>query len=111
MSISDPALLATFRGIVCEWCKMAVSTDAAHLIHNGMGGGKELDVRFNVAGLCRNCHSAHHWANTGNHLRPGFLDLLRLISRREKIEPELIIDRIRELQRLPKESERPSWAI
>jgi hypothetical protein len=110
MKIDNPELRASYRGQICEWCRSAVATDAAHLIHSGIGGGKQIDLPISLVGLCRRCHSAHHSANSGNRLHPNFMDLLKLISRRERIEPEVIIDRIRLLQRLPKDAEIPSWA-
>jgi hypothetical protein len=107
MRIVDEAILKEFRGGVCEWCKMAVAVHAHHLFSKGSG---RVDCRFNICGICAKCHFNAHNANTGNpSCRPSFLDLLKLISRREKIDPELLIDRIRELQRLPKDSERPVW--
>ena len=110
MKIDNPELRESYRGQICEWCRSAVATDAAHLIHGGMGGKKPIDLRINLAGLCRTCHTRHHAANSGNRLHPNFLDLLKLISRRERVEPETIIERIRLIQRLPKHSEIPSWA-
>ena len=111
MKIDNPSLLAEYRGIPCEFCRIDVATDAAHLFHNGMGGKKQIDIRINLAGLCRRCHVMHHTANTGKPKhRPTFVDLLKIISRREKVASETIVERVQLLRRMPKGSELPSWA-
>jgi hypothetical protein len=110
VKIDNPELLATFRGIPCEYCRIEVATDAAHLFACGMGGGGRLDIAINVAGLCRKCHSRNHAANTGKPTcRPTFLDLLKIISRRENVPAQTIVERIQLLRRLPKDAERPEW--
>ena len=105
MRISDPALLAEFRGIPCEHCHIRVSTDAAHILACGMGGGGRMDVRIGVVGLCRLCHTMSH-----NGFSPTLAELLKIVGRREKLAPELVRERLDELRRLPKDSERPVWA-
>jgi hypothetical protein len=110
VKIDSPELRAAYRGIPCEWCRLEIATDAAHLFAKGMGGGGQLDVRFNLAGLCRICHARNHAANSGlPTCRPTFLDLLKLIARREKLPTDTILERIFMLRRLPKDAELPSW--
>jgi hypothetical protein len=105
MKISDRKLLKSFRGIRCEWCFWRKAIHAAHLFHNGMGGKKQLDVRVNLVGLCAHDHFQHHCG-----ARPTLADLLKIVARREELSVDTIVERIRLLQRLPKQSERPAWA-
>ena len=105
MRIVNKKLLKSFRGIRCEWCRWRVAIHAAHLYHTGMGGKKGLDISINLCGLCCRCHAFHHGG-----ARPTLADLLLIVSKREQVDVETIIYRVRLLQRLSKDSERPVWA-
>ena len=103
MKVVNEALLAEFRGIVCEACRIRVSDHAHHVFGKGCGGGGRLDIRCNILGVC----AYDHWRiHNGDIKRPT---LLKLISRREKLPVETILDRIYLLRRLPKNAEMPSW--
>ena len=80
MKILDPDLLMEFRCKTrCEWCRVSTRTglDAHHLFARGRGEAFRLDVRINLAALCRACHNAVH---AGNILR---CDLLAVVAARE----------------------------
>lgn len=79
MQVIDELLLEEFRqAMVCERCRKAGPVEAHHLWSRGIGGGGRLDVRLNIAALCRECHQGHH-----NGQRPLKCDLLALVAARE----------------------------
>lgn len=57
MKVNDNLLLAEFRAERCELCGADGPNDPHHLWPKGMGGGKQLDVRWNLVTLCRMCHT------------------------------------------------------
>lgn len=80
VAIINKALLEEFRcKTVCEWCKKTTRSglDPHHLWCRGRGDAFRLDVRINLAALCRACHNAVH---AGNILR---CDLLAVVAARE----------------------------
>lgn len=107
MKIINEKLLDEFRGHgVCELCRRWVfRREPHHWIARGMGGANRLDVRINLIALCAafsggmDCHARHH-----NGDGPSREKLLAIISRRERMEPQAIMDELRRLQRLPKGS-------
>lgn len=85
MRIEDDRLLAQFRlPGRCEWCWVLCpkGRDPAHVFSRGAG---RLDVRINLASLCRKCHRQSHAG-----CRPNRQDLLAIVGRREKTTPEEI---------------------
>jgi hypothetical protein len=98
MRIINESLLAEFRTVgKCEACGRKVyPLDPDHYRCKGIGGGSRLDIRINLAALCRLCHS---------HLQEGAegrRKVLEIIARRERCRPvdiEAVIDL---LLRLPK---------
>jgi hypothetical protein len=58
-----------------------------------MGGGKRLDVRFNLISLCHLCHQKAHASQIER------LSLLRFIAQRENKSPDEIMGMIYQLQR------------
>jgi hypothetical protein len=105
VKIIDEATLDLFRvPVPCEWCKLRPSTDPHHIYAKGMGGGGRLDIRINICSLCRTCHNGAH-----AHGDPHITELLRIVSRREKLPVGTILDRIYELRRLPKGAALPDW--
>lgn len=103
MKVVNEDLLDRFRAPVpCAWCRIRVATDPHHIFSRGAG---RLDVAINLVSLCRldhcNAHDGH---------QPTREQLLQIVSRREKLPVETILDRIYLLRRLPKNAEMPSWA-
>jgi hypothetical protein len=107
MKIIDEKLLSQFRGPgVCECCRRYVTRrEPHHLLCRGMGGGNRLDHPWNLIALCAafsgglDCHARHHNGDGASRA-----ELLAKISRRERVEPQAIMDELRRLQRLPKGS-------
>ncbi len=89
----------------CSWCRIRVATDPHHIFGRGHGGGLRLDVAIGLVSLCAMCHRLHHDGH-----QPTRRELLKIVARREKLPVETILDRIFELQRLPKGSAIPEWA-
>lgn len=112
MKIVNESVLDLFRGHGrCELChRSCTAREPHHIWAKGIGGGGRLDVRINLVALgataswqCE-CHTRIH---NGGLKRD---ELLIIVALREGITTAMIVDRINELRRLPKESERPSWA-
>jgi hypothetical protein len=97
--IKDERLLAEFRAKnECERCKRWClgELDVHHVFAKGMGGGKRLEVRINLLGLCRWCH---HDCHSGKISRR---ELLALVADREQQRPGSIVTEIYRLRRQPK---------
>lgn len=85
MQHKDEALLEELRHAPrCEACGVAIVGQAEphHMIRKGMGGGRQLDVRFNLIPLCHFCHASHH-----DRLDPTMKELWDKIAAREGVEP------------------------
>ena len=106
MTVSDQELLAEFRGKPCEWCQFIGDRpkpgDPAHLFHSGIGGGKQLDIRINLASICRLHHTASHAGCS-----PHQYELIALVAKRENVAFDFIVDEIRRLQRAEKDGSEP----
>jgi hypothetical protein len=70
-----------------------------------MGGGRRIDIRINLCSLgstrmfeC-DCHTRSH--NGGS---PTHGEMLRIIAKREKTTEQAIVDAVRLIQRIPKDS-------
>jgi hypothetical protein len=97
--IKDEHLLAEFRAKTdCERCKRWCpgELDVHHVFARGMGGGKRLDVRINLLGLCRWCHHDFHSGRISRR------ELLDLVACREQRRPGSIVTEIYRLRRQPK---------
>jgi hypothetical protein len=106
MKIVNEATLDLFRlPVPCAWCRIRVATDPHHLFGRGHGGGLRLDVAIALVSLCATCHRMHHDGH-----QPTRRELLKIVARREKVAVETLLERIHELQRLPKGSPLPAWA-
>ena len=73
----DPALLASIRAMPCAWCGKPPPSDAAHIVHAGMGGARRWDAPENVAPVCHRCHMRHHVGQ-----QPMRCDLVALVAAR-----------------------------
>jgi hypothetical protein len=78
MTHKDPEAIEAARKCYCEWCRKELATDVAHIRAKGMGGGKRLDVKWNLCSLCRKCHLENHAGRS-----PTSIDLFRIVARRE----------------------------
>lgn len=97
MIIHNEELLNRFRQTGrCCWCRKAGPTDPHHVSARGMAGGKRLDVSFNLAALCRRCHTELH---AGAIER---FSLLAIVAQREGTRQDYIEEAIWTLNRLPK---------
>ena len=99
MRIIDETVLDQFRfAPKCEWCGRAprrgVSLEPHHIHGRGFGGGSRLDVRINLAALCRECHQSHHDGH-----RPLRCDLQAVVAAREGRMQDDIMEEIYELMR------------
>lgn len=110
MKILDEALLDEFRAAPwCEWCGRPSPgrLDPHHVWAKGMGGGGQLDHRWNLFSMCRLCHD-----RAGNPASKNGIPrwkILILIAIRERTTPEAIeaeINRIKALDREGKEVKR-----
>jgi hypothetical protein len=57
--VPNPRVLEEFRRTErCELCGRPINgqADPHHISKRGMGGGSALDARWNLLGLCRECH-------------------------------------------------------
>lgn len=88
--IKDDAVLAEFRKAgPCEWCGLKCSRrDPHHIFARGMGGGRRLDLRTNLVGLCRPCHDRAHDGEIGKEA------LVVIVAKREQMKPSDIVDAI-----------------
>jgi hypothetical protein len=95
MTIIDPALLKGFSGPgKCEHC-LVFDHRAPHHVHT-RGAGR-LDVRINLVSLCVLCHRKVH---DGNIKRAA---LLAIVSKREGVPVDVIVQTLWDLRRQPKE--------
>jgi len=99
--ISDPAVLAEFRGDnFCEWCGRRRPCCPAHVFARGLGS--RIDHRLNLAALCLECHTNQH-----NGARPTQDDLLNRVAWREEVSAQAIREWIWLVRRTPKEKPIP----
>lgn len=104
MRIVNRAARTEFRQArECGFCgrRLRHRPHVHHLHARGQGGGRTLDVRFNLIPLggeldCA-CHQSHH---DGNH--PTARELLVKVARRERTRPARIELAVWTLRRLPK---------
>lgn len=99
MRIIDDALLAALRRQeTCEWCnaKSRTGRDPHHYWYTR--GHCRLDVPENLVALCRSCHQA---AGTGAISRRA---LLTVVAIRMNLDEDVILTRLYDLRRRPKES-------
>lgn len=96
MQVIDEKLLNEFREAgYCDWCKLFCQRrEPHHLVTRGMGGGGRLDIRINIASLCRECHQSHH---DGNH--PLTDDLRAIVAARENTTQAAIKAEILKIRR------------
>lgn len=100
MIVINEKLLDEFRRKArCEFCgrKARGGLDAHHIYAKGMGGGSRLDIRRNLVGLCRECHTSHHAGN-----EPLRCDLMALVATRENCLQDDIKEEVWRLRRTPK---------
>lgn len=96
MRVVSEHVLATFRAKTrCEFCLRSCSPDPHHLASKGAG---RVDAAFNIAGLCRHCHSRSHAGHA-----PHKSDLLQLVAMRERTTPEAITEAVAYLRALDKD--------
>lgn len=104
MIVKSNKTLEWFRAAgYCEYCRLwHQRRDPHHVLTRGHGGGSRLDLRCNLVGLCRSCHSKY-----GDD--PDFVDFFfGLIADREGIRDiEVIRDYLYLVLRLPKGSDLP----
>lgn len=94
MRVIDEKLLKEFRTVGrCDWCGKHAGRDPHHLFTRGMGSGGRLDVRINLATLCRACHNRVH---AGQIMRA---DLLAIVAQREGWLQDEITEAIHLLRR------------
>lgn len=85
MIIEDQQLIVEFRcKRKCEWCgkKTDAGLDPAHIFSRGAG---RVDHRWNMAALCRVCHTNNHAGHEPTHY-----DLLAIVAAREGILQSMI---------------------
>lgn len=64
MTIIDETVLQSFRDArQCEVCDKVGPVEPHHILAKGMGGGKRLDVPYNLVACCRECHTGIHVGN------------------------------------------------
>lgn len=107
VTIIDEKLLDEFRKPgKCEWCGARCRLrEPAHVYGRGHGGGRRLDVRFNLISLgstrafqCE-CHTLHHAGE-----RPIQCDLAAKVAEREKTTQDAIEEALYAIRRLPNRS-------
>lgn len=108
MTIVDDDVLAIFRALpACEKCGRRVwPLDAHHAFRKrGVGGGSRLDVRCQIAGLCRICHTS------AESSKPVEREVQEIVAKREGTTVQAIHDYLDLLLRTPKEQPipRPKW--
>ena len=99
MILEDEPLLENFRNKKkCECCgRKCKSTDAAHIIPRGLGGGGRVDIPGNLVSLRRWCHS--HQGLAGG---PSLDDLKRIVEKRDGVQWSEVEEAVHAIQRLPK---------
>ena len=88
MKIENKAVRDRFRfAVVCEHCKTPSQTgrDPAHIFPRGLGDAKRIDAPWNLAALCRWCHSRSHAGG-----EPTKAQLLAIAALRERTTPGAI---------------------
>ena len=89
--INEKVLDRFRRASRCEFCGEMRSTEPAHIIARGLGGGSRLDIALNLVALDRKCHTNSHATGV-----PSRLDMLGAVVRREGLAPldapQLVID-------------------
>lgn len=78
MRITNDRLLQEFRAPGhCEWCwePCPEGRHPHHILARGMGGGGQLDVAFNLIGLCWLCHRRYHDGNMPPEARERMLGI------------------------------------
>jgi hypothetical protein len=103
MRIENERLLAEFRHAArCEWCgkRTPQGCDPAHLFSRGAG---RVDVRDNLAALCRECHTKQHAGN-----EPTVEQLLVLVAKREGKTPQTIRNKIARIRR---DTSKKVWVV
>ena len=100
MIVIDEALLAEFRySGTCERCGRRLAPLSAHhaLIKRGMGGGRRLDLKENVAGLCEiPCH------NAAENSKEVEREVQEIVARREGTTVEALFEWLWAVLRAPK---------
>lgn len=106
MIIVNKKLLAEFRAKKnCEVCGRkapATGLDPDHLYAKGLGGGRRLDIKWNLVASCRRCHNRRH---------DGSIDmavLFGIVARREGVTTQKVVEYLQLLRRLPKGSTQPT---
>ena len=98
MRVVDESVLDLFRGrMKCGICLRSRDCEPHHSTCKGMGGGRRLDVRFLLLGVCRECHTKIH---AGKITRE---EVLAMISDRETMPVEDIVLQKDLFLRAPKE--------
>jgi 5-methylcytosine-specific restriction endonuclease McrA len=94
MRIEDEKLLARMKQPgLCEYCgRPCVDGRDPHHLHTKASG--RLDIKENLASLCRECHNGFH--NSG---KPSFAELLSIVAEREGMTPEEIVEKVHRLRR------------
>lgn len=99
MKLIDEAALQQARERErCEWCKKSTRSgaDPAHIFGRGAG---RVDAAWNLASLCRACHSRSHAGGS-----PTRIELLAITAKRERVTVEWIENEVYRIRRLPKGS-------
>ncbi len=87
----------------CEYCRQwQQRRDPHHCLARGHGGGSRLDLRANLVGLCRMCHTKH---GDDPDMRSFFLDLIAV--REGFSSGEAVLDYLQLVLRTPKGSPMP----
>ncbi len=97
MKIVDDGLLSQFRGCLCEWCRLRVYSEAAHIFSRGAG---QVDIRENLVALCRFCHDENHRGH-----EPMRDQLLMIAAKRENTTQDKIKREVWRIRRLPKDAD------
>ena len=105
MIIRDPELLASYHTPgLCEICgKRFAEREPHHFLARGMGGGGQIDVRWNLVALgsskdfCCPCHTKIHAAEISRE------QVLAVIATREGVTPQQIVAELNRLRNLRKE--------
>lgn len=111
MIVIDDKCLSHFRSLgTCEMCGRRVyPLDPHHaFIKRGVGGGSRLDVREQIAGLCR--IPCHHRAEHNTEFNR---QIQERIAHREGTTVEAIFDWLWTVLRTPKEKPMPvrPWSV
>jgi hypothetical protein len=96
--IIDKHLLRVFSMAPrCEYCHQPAKCDPHHAVKcRGHGGGSRLDIKINLAALCRICHTM---VGDG-HIKKEVI--VEIVARREKRTVEEITDAVNLLLRADK---------